>query len=124
MFRSKLLKFLALAGVVLSILLWAGVSSLSKSSPASTSETPKGAKPANENYVGNDACKDCHEDQTKNFLHTAHAKLTSEGSWKRRVTGCEWCQGRGKAHVEEGDPAKIISFKNKSSKNISEPCLS
>ena len=31
--------------------------------------------------------------------------------------------GPGKAHVAEGDPAKIISFKNKSSKQISETCL-
>ena len=40
------------------------------------------------------------------------------------MTGCEACHGPGKAHVEEGDPAKIISFKNKSSKEISETCLS
>jgi DmsE family decaheme c-type cytochrome len=29
----------------------------------------------------------------------------------------------GKAHMEEGDPAKIISFKNKPAKEISETCL-
>jgi predicted CXXCH cytochrome family protein len=39
------------------------------------------------------------------------------------VTGCESCHGPGKAHAEEGDPAKIISFKNKSSKETSETCL-
>ena len=74
-------------------------------------------------YVGSDACKDCHEDQFKAFSHTSHANLANISSWKGRVTGCEACHGPGKAHLEEGDPAKIISFKNKSSKEISETCL-
>ena len=26
-------------------------------------------------YVGSEACKDCHEDQFKNFVPTSHAKL-------------------------------------------------
>ena len=74
-------------------------------------------------YVGSDACKDCHEDQFKAFSHTSHAELSKISSWKDKVTGCEACHGPGKAHIEEGDPAKIISFKNKSSKDISETCL-
>jgi predicted CXXCH cytochrome family protein len=45
------------------------------------------------------------------------------GSWKGQVTGCEACHGPGKAHIEEGDPTKIRSFKNKSPKEISETCL-
>src|SRR5258708_33298474 len=76
-----------------------------------------------EDYVGSDACKDCHEDQFKAFSHTSHAQLSTIGSWKGKVTGCEACHGPGKAHTEEGDPAKIISFKNKGSKEISETCL-
>src|ERR1044072_7763981 len=76
-----------------------------------------------EDYVGSDACKDCHEDQFKNFSHTSHAQLTKLASWKEKITGCESCHGPGKAHSEEGDPKKIISFKNKSSKETSETCL-
>jgi len=75
-------------------------------------------------YVGSEACKDCHEDQFKAFSHTTHAQLATIGSWKGKVTGCEQCHGPGKAHIAEGDPTKIISFKNKSSKEISETCLS
>lgn len=39
------------------------------------------------------------------------------------MTDCEACQGPGKAHIEEGDPKKIISFKNKPAKETSETCL-
>ena len=67
-------------------------------------------------YVGSEACKDCHEDQFKAFSHTSHASLAKISGWKEKVTGCEACHGPGKAHLEEGDPAKIIWFKNKSPK--------
>ena len=77
-----------------------------------------------EQYVGSNVCKECHEDQFKNFSPTRHASLERLDSWKGKVTGCEQCHGPGKAHAEDGDPTKIIGFKNKSSKAISETCLS
>src|ERR1043165_1446738 len=73
--------------------------------------------------VGSEACTYSHEDQSKAFSHTSHAQVASLSSWKSKVTGCESCHGPGKAHAEEGDPKKIISFKHKSSKEISETCL-
>ena len=76
-----------------------------------------------DDYVGTEVCQACHEDQFKAFSHTSHAGLAKIGSWKDKVTGCESCHGPGKAHAEEGDPTKIISFKNKGSKEISETCL-
>ena len=45
-------------------------------------------------YVGSDACKDCHEDQFKAFRNTSHAELAKMGSWKSKVTGCESCHER------------------------------
>lgn len=93
---------------------------------SSQSVTPGQTKPAIYNaqdYVGTDTCKECHEDQFKAFSHTSHAQLATIGSWKAKVTGCESCHGPGKAHVEEGDPMKIISFKRMSSKETSETCL-
>jgi predicted CXXCH cytochrome family protein len=96
----------------------------SNSSSKSTSPQPLTYSSfSSDDYVGSDACKDCHEDQFKAFLHTSHAQLANISSWKAKVTGCEACHGPGKAHIEEGDPTKIISFKNKSSKAISETCL-
>ncbi len=74
-------------------------------------------------YIGTEACKDCHEDQFKAYELTSHAELSGISGWKGKVTGCESCHGPGKAHAEEGDPKKIISFKNKPQKEISETCL-
>ncbi len=100
---------------------WLGVSVSSHS--ASPTQTKAVSSTAGDEYVGSEVCKDCHEDQFKAFEKTSHAELAKMGSWKSKVTGCEACHGPGKAHVEEGDPAKIISYKNKSSKEISETCL-
>lgn len=70
--------------------------------PGLTSEIPQGA-----DYIGSEACKDCHEKQSQNFAHTVHAKVQNARYWKDKVTGCEGCHGPGKAHIAEGDPAKI-----------------
>src|SRR5580765_3356475 len=80
------------------------------------------AKP--DDYVGSDSCKECHEDQFKNFQGTKHSKLQQVASWKDKVQGCESCHGPGKKHLEDAtNPSTIISFKNKNSKFISETCL-
>ena len=77
-----------------------------------------------EDYVGSDSCKECHEDQFKNFAGTKHAKLKDVASWKDKVQGCESCHGPGKKHLEDAtNPNNIISFKKKDSKFISESCL-
>ena len=75
-------------------------------------------------YVGSETCQACHEDQFKQFSGTKHSKLANLEGWKDKVQGCESCHGPGKDHVEgSGDKTKIISFKNKNSKEISETCL-
>jgi len=125
MVRSKAIKIAMIAGCILTVFLWAGASSLSKSVPSSNPDKPQGVKPADENYVGTETCQLCHEDQFAAFSHTSHAGLAKLSSWKGKVTGCESCHGPGKAHVDGGgDTAKIIRFTNKSSKETAEKCLS
>jgi len=113
-------KWLLVCGVLLVSVMWLASASLSKSI---SSQPLTSASYGSDEYVGSDACKDCHEDQFKAFSHTSHAQLANISSWKGKITGCEACHGPGKAHVEEGDPKKIVSFKNRSSKEISETCL-
>jgi predicted CXXCH cytochrome family protein len=122
----KATKAVLVGGWVLGLMLWATSGSFSKVAIPADDQgktPPASAKASDDNYVGSETCKVCHEDQFKNFAHTAHAKLENLSSWKGKVVGCEQCHGPGKAHAEEGDPAKIISFKNKSPKAISETCL-
>jgi predicted CXXCH cytochrome family protein len=122
---AKLLKTLLLCGLVLAAVTWLEpisqppASAFFDSSPGTPLLIGQDA-----GYVGTDTCKACHEDQFNAFSHTSHSKLGNISSWKNKVTGCEACHGPGKAHVEaDGDPTKIISFKNKSAKEISETCL-
>jgi predicted CXXCH cytochrome family protein len=117
--RTRVLRTILLCGLVL-VPVWLSAPGLSqnvKPTPAKATTYPS------DEYVGSEACKDCHEDQFKAFSHTSHAELVNINSWKSKVTGCEACHGPGKAHLEDGDPTKIISFKNKSPKEISEICL-
>jgi predicted CXXCH cytochrome family protein len=117
---QKVVKAALVCFLVVGVTVWFGSRS---SSQVTRNDQSKVGTYKSEDYVGSDACKDCHEDQFKAFSHTTHARLSNSGSWKGLVTGCEACHGPGKAHTEEGDPKKIVSFKTKSSKETSETCL-
>jgi len=97
---SKFIKAIVIFGLVLAALCWLSYRNPSQSAQISPGQV---AKFKSEDYIGSDACKDCHEDQFKNFSHTSHAQLTKLASWKEKITGCESCHGPGKAHSEEGD---------------------
>ncbi|HKY28346.1 MAG TPA: DmsE family decaheme c-type cytochrome [Pyrinomonadaceae bacterium] len=116
----KLIRIFLACSLLLAAIAWLASGTYSKSTDPNN---PENVTHQSGDYIGSEGCKDCHEDQFKNFTHTAHAKLETLSSWKGKITGCEQCHGPGKAHAEEGDPKKIISFKNKSSKETSETCL-
>ena len=121
---TKTTKTLFICGSVLGLVLWFTSAKRSEAVGLNlTSMVPATPTSQDSGYVGSDTCKDCHEDQFKAFSHTSHSQLSKIKSWSSKVTGCESCHGPGKAHAEEGDPAKIISFKNKSPKETAETCL-
>lgn len=77
-----------------------------------------------DDYVGSETCRACHETQFDKVAKTKHGKLESISSWKDKAVGCEACHGPGKAHVEGGgDVTKIRVFKNLDAKTASDTCL-
>ncbi|HEX6622713.1 MAG TPA: DmsE family decaheme c-type cytochrome [Pyrinomonadaceae bacterium] len=101
--RLKTIKWLLVAAWVLGVVLLLGGTSFSNPTTASTQKkqpTPKSTAAQPGDYVGEDACTDCHTDQTNHYSQTAHAKLKKDSSWKGKVVGCESCHGAGRAHVE------------------------
>jgi len=60
-------------------------------------------------YVGSETCMECHEDQYANYKMSIHY-LTEKRNLE--IKGCEACHGPGKAHVEEGTPETIFTYRS------------
>lgn len=118
----KYLKVVLLCGFVFLLstwVVWGTLSEVSGTNEVAPTQT------ISDDYVGSETCQACHDNEFKSVAGTKHGKLSTLKGWKDKVQGCESCHGPGKAHVEGGgDKTKIISFKNKNSKEISETCLS
>lgn len=128
MASTKNIKVIVLGTFALLFFIWTISGTLSKAFGSSNIEFSDKSEvsptPQSGEYVGSETCAACHDDQFKSVADTKHGKLESLSAWKGKVVGCESCHGPGKAHVEaDGDKTKIISFKNKNRKEISESCL-
>ena len=127
-FSTRQIKLTLLGLFSILILVWFAAGTLSETAGKTydggiEAEPPATVPVADDNYVGSETCAACHEAQFKSFDATKHGELHNLSSWKGKVVGCESCHGPGKAHSEEGDPTKIISFKRMNSKAASEACL-
>jgi DmsE family decaheme c-type cytochrome len=83
----------------------------------------QGSAPA---YVGEDACKDCHDAQFGTYMKSIHAKKAVPGS-PASSQACESCHGPGGDHVEKGGGKGVgglTSFgPGESAEKKSAPCL-
>src|SRR6202142_2801648 len=75
-------------------------------------------------YVGSEVCMTCHEDIYKGWEKTPHWKTTLDTKGGPSHQGCESCHGPGAAHVAGGgDVTKIFIFKDHTTKEINDRCL-
>jgi len=63
--------------------------------------------PPSGDYVGSQACMECHDDQWPSFRMSVHYQNEKEGEWAGKA--CEACHGPGSEHVEsEGETPMIF----------------
>jgi DmsE family decaheme c-type cytochrome len=62
-------------------------------------------------------CADCHEEATASMTNQIHMRIQPFEVSGRQV-GCEGCHGDGEAHMEEGDPALIRTFKDRTPSDV------
>ena len=60
------------------------------------------------NYVGSEACAQCHENITRDFKTASHARLMAPGDNAVNM-GCESCHGPASIHVESAGERKTTT---------------
>jgi len=84
----------------------------------------QGGKAPVDEFVGSEACKECHSEIYSNFANTPHWKTSFDARGGAAGKGCESCHGPGREHVQSGgDPAKIVSFRGAERGKVVERCL-
>ena len=63
--------------------------------------------------AGESPCADCHDEVAAGMTNQIHMRI-EPFEVQGRAVGCEGCHGDGTQHMEEGDPALIRTFADKS----------
>ena len=75
-------------------------------------------------YAGEETCVTCHEEKTKGYHGSAHARAQDPRT-PAAGKGCESCHGPGQAHVDAGgDKTKIKVLSTMPAREVSETCTS
>jgi DmsE family decaheme c-type cytochrome len=87
-----------------------------------TGTAPAAPAVAAAEYAGDDTCLTCHEEKSKGYHGSAHARVADPRS-PAAGKGCESCHGPGQAHVEAGgDRTMILVMREMSPRDVSETC--
>ena len=88
--------------------------------PKSTSPAPVDPKANAGEYVGEEKCLECHEDQ-KGYRETPHGRAKNLRTPAAKNT-CETCHGPGKAHVDADGDGHIKDFDKMAPRQVGETC--
>lgn len=112
--RSRALELLALLFALLAVIvLFSPGVAFSSGTPREPGRAPDKPKTVDESqYIGNDACKLCHEKQYEKFKFTKMGMVVLASPRNAlEARGCESCHGPGRLHAENGGDLKhIIRF--------------
>src|SRR5512141_2408619 len=99
-------------GLTFSLLFFLAAGVLRAAPPGHPSVPPRPeAQGASSNYVGDEVCITCHEDQVKRFKNTVMGKAFANPRPGKDKWGCETCHGPGKTHVEAGGGKDTIPLR-------------
>jgi predicted CXXCH cytochrome family protein len=75
-----------------------------------------------EDYIGSEACKDCHASTLESWPHSAHAVYMENPKLPVGKRGCEGCHGPGKFHLREENDV-VIAFPKLTASQAASVCL-